>query len=58
VEARKALLTAEQPFIEHFDYADTWGHALLKVAGPRIAVDVCRGLSAIPWKSLDLTAHI
>jgi hypothetical protein len=58
VEARQALLAAERPFIEHFDYADTWGHGLLKVEGARIAADVCSGLSATPWKALDLSAHI
>lgn len=57
-EARRALLGAERPFIEHFEYADTWGHALLKVAGPRIAADVYRGLSETPWKTLDLSAHL
>jgi hypothetical protein len=58
LDARRALLAAERLFIEHFEYADTWGHALLKVAGSRIAADVYRGLSETPWKSLDLSAHL
>jgi hypothetical protein len=58
VEARRALLDAEKPFIEHFEYADTWGHALLKFRGMQIQAEVYRGLATTAWKAHDLTAHI
>lgn len=58
VEARRALLADEKPFIEHFEYADTWGHALLRFRGGKITADVCRGLAATAWKTHDLTAHL
>ena len=54
VELRRELLAAEKPFIEHFEYADSWGHALLRFGGGRISADVCRGLATVAWRRLEL----
>jgi calcineurin-like phosphoesterase family protein len=53
VEARRELLAAERPFIERFDYADTWGHAVIYVTGGRISADIYRGFDEEPWKTAD-----
>ena len=58
VDERRRLLEAEKPFIEHFEYADTWGHALVRVAGDQVRAEVCRGLDRAAWKSLDLTGPL
>jgi hypothetical protein len=53
-DRRRKVLEAERPFIEHFEYANTWGHALLSVRGDRIRASVFRGLDRTAWKDLDL----
>jgi len=58
IETRRALLAAERPFIEHFEYADTWGHALLRFRGNEVAAEIYCGLSTTAWKSIDLTRHV
>ncbi|MDB6138709.1 MAG: metallophosphoesterase [Verrucomicrobiaceae bacterium] len=55
VDERRALLEAEQPFIERFEYADTWGHARLRFTRDSVEADVCRGLSSDTWRSLKLS---
>lgn len=57
-DARRAVLAAEKPFVEHFEYADTWGHAVLTVSAGGVAADVCRGLDRAAWKTLDLTGPL
>jgi hypothetical protein len=54
-KARRDALEAERPFIEHFEYADTWGHAMLTVRGESVGAEVFRGMETLPWKSLDLS---
>jgi hypothetical protein len=56
IEARRELLAAERPFIEHFDYAETWGHAVVRVAGDRIKADIYRGFGEQPWKTADFAS--
>jgi hypothetical protein len=56
VAARRDLLAAERPFIEHFDYADTWGHAVVRLTNGKITADIYRGLDPNPWKNADFTA--
>jgi hypothetical protein len=51
---RRALLAAERPFIEHFEYADTWGHAILNQRGDRCFAEVMQGFGTAPWKTLDI----
>jgi hypothetical protein len=55
LEVRRELLSAEKPLIEDFHYADTWGHALLRVSGGEIAADVYRGVSDSPWQTIELS---
>ena len=50
------LLAAERPFIEHFDYADTWGHAVVRLTGGKIAADIYRGFDPKSWKTADFGA--
>jgi hypothetical protein len=54
VDLRRSVLAAEKPFIEHFEYADAWGHAILHLRGDRCSAEVMRGFDAGPWKTLDL----
>lgn len=54
VAARRELLAAERPFIEHFEYADTWGHAVVRASGGKLQAMVFRGLNGEPWKTVDL----
>ena len=58
LDLRRALLTAEKSFIERFEYADVWGHALLHIRGSGFTADVFRGMAKDVWKSHDLTARI
>ena len=53
---RRDLLAAERPFIEQFDYADTWGHAVVRVTSAKITADVYRGFDLNPWKTADFAA--
>ena len=53
--ARRRLLEAERPFIERFEYADTWGHALLRINRDSIQAEVCRGLAKESWRSWNLS---
>jgi len=57
IETRRAILTAEKPFLQHFDYADTWGHAMLRFHGAGLTAEVYRGLSTTAWKKLDLATN-
>lgn len=55
---RRQILESERRFIERFEYADTWGHALVTVRGDQVHAAVYRGLERGPWKNLDLTKAI
>ena len=55
-EARRQLLAAERPFIDHFEYADVWGHARLNSLGPALTADVFHGLATEPAMSLSLNS--
>ncbi len=54
VELRRSWLTAEHPFIEHFEYADTWGHGAIHLRGGAVSADVYRGFGERSWKRLEL----
>jgi hypothetical protein len=56
VATRRELLAAERPFIEHFDYADTWGHAIVRITGGKVAADIYRGFEPNSWKKADFGA--
>jgi hypothetical protein len=55
LEARRAWLAVERPFIEHFEYAETWGHAAVSLCGNRAQAIVYRGLEDSSWKEIDLS---
>jgi hypothetical protein len=56
VESRRKILSAEREFVTHYDYADTWGHAVLRMSREGVKASVCRGLSKETWRDLDLSA--
>jgi hypothetical protein len=56
VTARREILTAERPFIEHFEYADTWGHAVVHVRGGKVTAEIYRGFDPQPSKKSDFSA--
>lgn len=58
LDRRREVLEAERRFVERFEYADTWGHAVLAVRGGSVSADVCRGLGEAAWKTLDLTGPL
>lgn len=58
VDKRRALLEAERPFIERYEYADTWGHARLRVTREGVRAEVCRGLGSEAWRTLDLSGFV
>lgn len=55
-ETRQALLTAEKPFIRHFDYADAPGYGIVTVRNGKIGLDLYAGIGNRLWKTLDLSA--
>ena len=55
IDSRRELLAAEKPFIEHFEYADTWGHAAIHIRSGRIAADIYRGLAPDRWKRAEFS---
>lgn len=58
VERRRNALEAERAFVERYEYARTWGHALVRVRGREMTAEVYRGLSREPWKRIDLTGPL
>jgi hypothetical protein len=58
VEDRRRLLEAERKFITHYDYASTWGHAVLRISRDGAKASVCRGLSKEAWREVDLAALV
>jgi hypothetical protein len=55
VEDRRGILTAEREFVTHYDYADTWGHGVVKVSRDGVKASVCRGLGKEAWRELNLS---
>jgi hypothetical protein len=51
---RRALLEAERPFVERFEYADTWGYGFVREERDAVRADIHRAIEAEPWKRLDL----
>jgi hypothetical protein len=58
VQARRDLLAAERPFIEHFEYADTWGHALVHLRQGKLEADIYRGLDRHDWRRLNFSSYL
>ncbi len=57
-DRRRQILERERPCIERFEYANTWGHALVRVRGTEVQADVFRGMDQTVWKSLDLSQSL
>jgi hypothetical protein len=58
VAARREILAAERPFIEHFEYADTWGHAVVHVHSGKVTAEIYRGFDPQPTKKSDFWALV
>ena len=56
LETRRQLLAAERPFIEHFEYADVWGHAQLHSRGRELTAEIFHGLAPEPAKTFSLSS--
>ncbi|MGC3972707.1 MAG: metallophosphoesterase [Pirellulales bacterium] len=54
-ELRRKQFAAEKPHLTHFEYAETAGHARLRIAGANITAEVFNGTSDQPWKTLNVT---
>lgn len=55
-ELRRRQFAAEKPHLTHFEYADTAGYAVLRIAAERVTASIYNGAADEPWKELDLTA--
>ncbi len=55
LEARKALLLAEKPFIRHYDYADAPGYAVIRVEKEAVHAELFQGLGNRRWKTVPLS---
>jgi hypothetical protein len=53
--ARRALLAAEAPFVERFEYADTAGYAVVKAYADRVEADVYAGVGQKAWRTVLLS---
>jgi hypothetical protein len=58
VELRREQLNREKPHIEQFQYAETWGRAVIRVRGLNLSAELYRGLDRQPWRTIDLTAPL
>jgi hypothetical protein len=54
IAVRREILSAERPFIEQFEYADTWGHATVHVRSAEITAKIYRGFEQNSSKTVDL----
>jgi hypothetical protein len=53
---RRVALSLEAPFIEHFEYADFSGYAVISVKGGRVEAQIYNGLGNRLWKARNLSA--
>ena len=54
----EAVRRFERRHIERFEYADTWGHGMVRVRGDQVRASVFKGLERKAWKELDLTSDL
>jgi len=54
IDARRAILAAEKPYIRRFDYGAFWGRVKLHISGDKIEAGIYQMLSDEPWKTIDL----
>ncbi|MBL9090918.1 MAG: metallophosphoesterase [Planctomycetaceae bacterium] len=55
VELRRKQFATEKPHIAHFEYAETAGHAMVRVDGRRVTVRIFNGTGDAAWKEIDVT---
>ncbi len=55
VEKRRAVYTAEAPFVKTFEYADLPGYAVITVNKNSVKADVFSGVSQSLWRTVDLS---
>jgi hypothetical protein len=53
--ARRDALREEAPFIDHYEYADAPGYAVITVQGNRVQAEIYAGLGRRLWKQVDLS---
>ena len=53
---RRAVYTAERPFVADFEYADLPGYAVVTVDGPRVTAEIFAGISRQKWRTVELSA--
>ncbi len=58
LEQRREQLALEKPLIEQFQYAETWGRAMIRVRGLQLTAEIHRGLDPQPWRTVDLTGAL
>jgi hypothetical protein len=54
VNLRRASLAAEQPLIDHFEYAEAWGRATLHLQGDQTRIEVFHGFSDQPSRRIHV----
>lgn len=55
-DERRAILAAEAPLVDYFEYADAPGYAVMRVQGDTVSMDYYTGANRQLWKTRDLTA--
>jgi hypothetical protein len=53
---RRTAISLEAPFVDHFEYADFSGYAVISVKGGRVEAQMYNGLGNKLWKTRDLSA--
>jgi hypothetical protein len=54
-QQRRDVYTAESPFIQHFEYADLPGYAVVTVAGPQVTARIYSGTTRQLWTTRKLS---
>lgn len=57
-EKRRAIYTAERPFVRAFEYADLPGHTVIKVQGGRVTAEIYSGITRQLFRTVDLTGGL
>ena len=56
---RRAVYTAERPFVSAFEYADLPGYAVVRVEGDRVTARIYSGITRDLWRTVELNpAHV
>jgi hypothetical protein len=55
-EMRRELIVAEKPFVNHFEYCDLPGYAVLSVNKNKVEAKLYSGITRKSWKTIDISA--